>query len=171
MIILGNHAKSKRDRSGDPLSEMVRVAQYKAMGDIIDGYRKKYGQDVPLMMAGDFNTDVPTSASVKPIRDRMDDTLDIAGVKGLDRTTQSFHPRNGAAQYSQLDAVMVTPSLANSVEEAKVYRYKDQNGNEKPLPTSFNERALNPSDHFPVFVRITTEKIFPEAYPLAKTGS
>lgn len=164
LIVLGNHAKSKRDRNGDPLSEKLRSAQYEGVAEIIDGYRSKYGKDVPIMMAGDFNTDVRNSASVKPVRDRLVDAFDVKGVSGPDRVTHSFHPHGGKTEYNQIDAVFVSPSLAKSIVDARVYRYKDANGNVKPLPRTYDERSQNPSDHFPVMVKVSTEKIFPEAH-------
>lgn len=168
LIVLGNHAKSKRDRNGDPLSEKLRSAQYQAIGQIIDGYIAKYGKDVPIMIAGDFNTDVRNSPSVKPVRDRMVDAFDLKGLTGLARVTHTFHPNGGQAEYNQIDAVFVSPSLSKSITTASVYRYKDQSGREKPLPKTYDERGKNPSDHFPVMVTVSTEKIFPEAYGAQK---
>jgi hypothetical protein len=168
LIVLGNHAKSKRDRGGDPLSEKLRAAQYEGVAEIIDGYVAKYGKDVPILMAGDFNTDVRNSASVKPVRDRMMDAFDIKGLQGLARVTHTFHPHGGKAEYNQIDAVFVSPGLSKSIVAASVYRYKDQSGREKPLPKTYDERGKNPSDHFPVMVTVSTEKIFPEAYGAPK---
>ncbi|MES2963550.1 MAG: hypothetical protein V4760_06640 [Bdellovibrionota bacterium] len=164
LIVLGNHAKSKRDRDGDPLSERLRAAQYQGVGKIIDGYRAKYGKDVAIVMAGDFNTDVRTSASVKPVRDRMVDAFDVKGLQGPARVTHTYHPNGGKAEYNQIDAIFVSPSLSRSIVAAGVYRYKDASGREKPLPRTYDERGTNPSDHFPVMVKVSTEKIFPEAH-------
>ncbi|MEK7357130.1 MAG: hypothetical protein AAB250_11825 [Bdellovibrionota bacterium] len=137
------------------------------MGKIIDGYRRKYGKDVPLMIAGDFNTTVTNSPEVKPVKDRMIDAFDVKGLKGNARVTHTFHPNGGKTENNQIDAVFVSSSLASSVLEAGVYRYKDSNGREIPLPTTWDERSENPSDHFPVFVRVSTKQIFPEAHAAA----
>jgi hypothetical protein len=165
LIFIGHHAKAQRDRGADdPGSNILRTAQMKEVGSIIDDYQSLYGKEIPIVLGGDFNIDVRKAADVQPIRDRMRDPFDIKGLIGLDRTTHTYHPRQGSAQFHQLDALFVTPSLADNVVSIKAYRYKDENGDEKPLPQSLTERARNPSDHFPVVVTLSTEDIFPEAY-------
>lgn len=164
MIFIGVHGKSQRDRGSDKRSVKLRTAQYEEVGRIIDGYQAQYGKDVPLMVGGDFNIDVRLADDVEAVRQRMMDPFDIKGIKGEARMTHTFHPRGGRSSYSQLDAIFVSPSLKNSIEDIRVYRYKDENGNEKPLPDSFEERSRNPSDHFPITVTISTEEIFPEAH-------
>lgn len=167
LIFMGVHGKSQRDRGGDKGSVKLRTAQYNEVGTIIDGYRAQYGADVPLMVGGDFNIDVRHSLDVEAIRERMIDPFDVKGIKGLARMTHTFHPRRGNPSYNQLDAVFVSPSLRESIEEVSVYRYKDEDGNVKPMPSTYEERSMNPSDHFPVVVRVRTDKIFPEAHAQA----
>lgn len=164
LIFIGNHAKSQRDRGGDPGSNILRTAQMKAIGSIVDDYQKEYGPNTPIILGGDFNVDVRNNPQVQPIRDRMDDAFDIMGVRGLDRVTQTFHPRNGSAEFHQLDALFVAPCLKDNVVSIEAYRYKDASGNAKPLPQTFEERSRNPSDHFPIVMTLTTQEIFPEAY-------
>lgn len=165
LIFIGNHAKSQRNRgNSDPGSTILRTAQMKEIGSIIDDYQAQYGKDIPIVLGGDFNVDVHQAPDVQAIRDRMKDPFDIKGISGLDRMTHTFHPRQGATQFHQLDALFITPSLADNVVSIEAYRYKDANGNPKPLPQTYAERARNPSDHFPLVVTLTTEDIFPEAY-------
>lgn len=167
LVFIGVHGKSQRDRGNDKRSVQLRTAQYEEVGRIIDGYQATYGKDVPLMVGGDFNIDVRTEDDVKAVRARLLDPFDIKGIKGEARMTHTFHPRGGSTSSHQLDAVFVSPSLKQSVEQVVVYRYKDENGNQKPLPNSFEERSQNPSDHFPVMVTISTEEVFPEAHAQA----
>lgn len=164
LIFIGIHGKSQRDRQGDKGSFILRAAQYKEVGNIVDGYQATFGKDVPIMIGGDFNIDVRRSADVAAVRARMKDAFDLKGMDGDARVTHTFHPRGGRTQNNQLDAIFVTPSLASSVLDVEVFRYKDRNGREKRLPQSWDERSQNPSDHFPITVRISTEKIFPEAF-------
>lgn len=164
MIFIGVHGKSQRDRGSDTRSVKLRTAQYEEVGRIVDGYQSKFGKDVPIMIGGDFNIDVRTEPDVEAVRERMMDPFDIKGIKGEARMTHTYHPRGGRSSYHQLDAIFVSPSLKNSIEDVHVYRYKDDRGNEKPLPDSFEERSRNPSDHFPVVITISTEEIFPEAH-------
>ena len=163
LIVVGNHGRSQRDRTGDPLAVNMRTAQYQAAAEIITGYMKTW-PNVPLVMAGDFNTDVRVGSEVKPIRSLLADSFDIMKVPDLDRTSHTFHPNDGPRVLNQLDAIYVSPVLVSSVTRAGVYRYKDNMGRELPLPKTFDERELNPSDHYPVAIELTTERIFPEAH-------
>ena len=52
----------------------------------------------------------------------------------------------------QLDAVLVNRSLTAHVTDASVYRYRNEQGKELPLPNTYNQRKKNPSDHFPVLM-------------------
>ena len=171
-IFIGNHAKSQRDRTDDPGSHILRAAQFEAIGKIIDGYQSQYGKDVNVMVGGDFNIDVRGAPEMVPLNQRnMIDPFDAFGIKGLDRMTHTFHPRGGRSSFHQLDAILVTPSLKESLSSIVAYRYKDAAGNAKPLPQTYDERSQNPSDHFPLILTITTEKMFPEAFaPAAKAA-
>lgn len=160
LILIGNHAKAMRDRDGDPESEILRAAQYREIGHIIDSYQQDYGAEVPILVGGDFNADVQSAASLAPIRQRMKDPFDLTSATDLERTTHTFHPRKGPAIYHQLDALFVTPSLVDNVIDIETYRYKNKQGHSKPLPTTFDERKQNPSDHFPIVLTLSTKKIF-----------
>jgi endonuclease/exonuclease/phosphatase family metal-dependent hydrolase len=162
-ILAGNHSKSKRDRPGDPESNILRAAQFRATRGIIDTYLQRFGADLPIFLAGDFNTDVRVARDVQPIADRLEDVFDLTHAADADRVTHTFFPNGRPAVRSQLDAVMVSPSLATSIIKASVYRYKDENGVARPIPSSIGERNMNPSDHFPVVVDISTRLIFSQA--------
>jgi hypothetical protein len=65
LALVGMHAKSKRDRDGDPESNIWRTAQMNGSAKIIETLSKELGEDIPLLWGGDFNTDVQTSSEVK----------------------------------------------------------------------------------------------------------
>jgi hypothetical protein len=163
LIIVGNHGRSQRDRANDPGGTLIRSAQYQAAAEIIAGYMKRWPK-VPIVMGGDFNTEVRNSPEVLPLRSILVDSFDIAKIPMQARTTHTFHPDGGERVLSQLDTIYVSPVLAPSVRGAAVYHYRDGSGRELPLPRTFEERARNPSDHFPVAIEVSTERIFPEAY-------
>ena len=159
LIILGNHAKSKRDRSGDKESNMIRTAQHQAAMQIMQNYQNTYGQDTPIIFAGDFNTDVRKGKEVEPVRKMMKDAFDVAveTVPAKDRITHSFHPAGGSTVYAQIDGIFVSDILTASIIKASIYKYKNKDGSEKPLPRTYDERSANPSDHLPPWIVISTE--------------
>jgi endonuclease/exonuclease/phosphatase family metal-dependent hydrolase len=161
-VVIGNHGKSKRSRPGDPDSVQLRTAQYNQARLIVDSYLKRFGKDLPLLMAGDFNTDVRTEPEVASLKERLSDVFDLVKVPESERITHTFHPRGGATVQSQLDAILVSNGLTHSILQASIYRYKNKNGEIKPLPKTYNEREGNPSDHYPIIVDISTESIFHE---------
>lgn len=164
LVVIGNHGKSKRSRPGDPESRILRSAQYQSAGKIIDSLLFRYGPDIPLVLAGDFNTNIADAPEIKPVKQRLFDPFDILDVPAEDHVTHTFHPKGRRAEFNQLDAIFVAPALRSSILNVEVYRYKNIRGEVKALPNSFRERSQNPSDHFPVIVDLSTELIFPEAH-------
>ncbi|UPT73583.1 MAG: hypothetical protein M0D55_17240 [Elusimicrobiota bacterium] len=158
-VLFGTHFKSKRDRDGrDPESRIMRGAQVRRSAEIIGRYRKEFGRDVPVMIAGDFNGVVPDEPEFRPLFEAagLIDAFDAAPnpPSGKDRVTHTFHPRGGATHQGQMDAILVSKSLRGAVKAAEVYRYKDDQGRAKPIPRTYEERSQNPSDHFPVILTL-----------------
>jgi predicted extracellular nuclease len=159
MIIFGNHAKSKRDREGDPESTHLRTKQYEVAAQLVKQYQDLYGADVPIMFAGDFNTDVQKGPEVAPLKSVLESSFNVAKSTDLpkDRITHTFHPNDEPTEYHQLDDVMVSAALKKSVIEAHVVPYKDSNGKVMPPASNWGERNQQPSDHRPVLIKLSTE--------------
>lgn len=157
-VLFGTHYKSKRDRPGDPESNIERAAQVRRTAEIMDRYRKEFGADVPMMLAGDYNGSVNEEAAYKPLYAAagLTDSFDAAPTPSTpeERITHTFHPRGGPAHYAQMDAVLVSKSLKGAVQSAVVYRYKNPDGTVRAIPKTYEERELNPSDHFPLIVTL-----------------
>jgi endonuclease/exonuclease/phosphatase family metal-dependent hydrolase len=157
LVILGNHLKSQRDRSGDPKSLLFRTRQVEEIKKVIQNYESDY-PGVPVILAGDFNADVHKGVEFKSLFENnlMTDSFELSSKKLTEaqRITHTFHPRKGPTSNSQLDAVLTNQSGKNLIIDAKVYRYKDNNGKEMAIPKTYAERQLNPSDHFPIIVRL-----------------
>lgn len=154
MIVFGNHGKSKINRPGDPESTLLRTAQIEAMAQIMQTYQKRFNSEVPMVIAGDFNTDVSKGPEMKPLKSIFKDAFDISPnpESSIDRATHSLHTMNGDTHYNAMDTIFVNTVLENSIQSARVFRYKDSHGHALPLPETYQERNQNPSDHFPVVV-------------------
>lgn len=154
LIVIGNHAKSKRDGDQDPESSRYRTAQYEASGQIIDSLNQKnleqYGRTIPIVKAGDFNTDTVKSPEIEPIRTRLKSVFDsVVGrvFSYLERVTHFFFGPNGR-QGAPLDGIFVSEGI--EVLDAYVYQYKDAQGRRIPDPRTFKQRETQPGDHEPV---------------------
>lgn len=160
-ILAGNHAKSKRDRPGDPESNLWRKAQYEAIAQIISDYRTQFPNTL-VALGGDFNTRVNNSPEVSPLKDILKSgflmTANATPIQ--DRITHTYHPRNGPTEKSQMDDIQFSPGFEGAVIEARVYRYKNADGTIMPFANSFEERGRQPSDHLPVIMRISTRPLF-----------
>jgi predicted extracellular nuclease len=155
LITINMHSKAKRNRPGDPESNMIRTAQHKKVAEFIVELRKEFGEDAPIIVMGDTNTDVVRSHELQPIRDLgFKDALEVAGVPVEDRITHTFHPHGGPAEKRQMDAIYLSPSLHQYVVKAEIYRYRDAQGNILPYPETFDQRSQQPSDHYPLYVDI-----------------
>jgi len=156
-VLFGTHYKSKRDRDErDPESVIMRTAQVQRTAEIMARYRDEFSEDVPMMIAGDFNGAVGEEAIYTPLFEAagLTDSFDASPnpASKEDRITHSYHPRGGPAHYAQMDAVLVSKSLRGAVQSVKVYRYRNPDGAVRPIPKTYEERERNPSDHFPLLV-------------------
>jgi endonuclease/exonuclease/phosphatase family metal-dependent hydrolase len=155
LILGGVHLKSQRDRGSDIGSKLLREKQVEETMKILKKYREQY-PNTPIIIGGDFNADLLTKPEFASLTSdanfQMTDAFNLLNkqMSGLERTTHTFHPRGGATVYSQLDAIMVNKI---NVKEAKIIRYKDGPIQEQ-LPQTYQERELNPSDHFPIVVKL-----------------
>ena len=154
LILVGNHGKSKRDRPNDPESRKLRTAQYEEAAEIVKELEKEFGSDVPLALAGDFNTDVVSAPEMNPLRRILKSAFDRARLRVTPegkRITHSYFPFEGQPKYTQMDDILVNGSLADRIIKTLVYRYRFGDGSERPLPRSYREREKLPSDHYPVW--------------------
>ena len=155
LIVIGNHAKSKRNNPGDAESNRYRTAQYQGIEQIIEALKKQYGEDVPLIMGGDFNTDVINGPEVAPLKGAVTSVFDSMkdhAVSMADRITHFFFDRRGNRQGHQMDDIKVSGKV--KVLNAKVVRYEDQEGHTMANPKTYDARARQPSDHMPVVAEI-----------------
>lgn len=156
LIVLGIHSKSKRDRAGDKQSEKWRTAQHEDIANrIIAELKQEFGENAPIIVAGDSNTDVINGKELIALRKLgFKDVLDFAPkhefIQPEDRWNHSYHPRGGEANYKQTDTILLSPSLqGDRVRSATINYYLDENGQPKK-PATFEERGKQPSDHVPM---------------------
>lgn len=164
-ILLGTHYKSKRAATRHSAHDTgsIRAAQIERTVEIVERYRAEYGSDVPIILAGDFNSAVDRG-EVAPLRDKagLHDAFDLSPqkVSNRDRVTHAYFPGHGQPpDYKQMDAVFVSNGLENSIVATEVYRYKRRSGYTNPLPTERWMRDRNPSDHYPVRATIQLDAI------------
>lgn len=171
LVLLGAHLKSKRDRAGDPESETLRRAQVERTAEIVGRYKAEFGEDVPLMIAGDFNGDLNREAAFKPLwKAGFANSLDLgpSPTPARDRVTHTYHPKGEPSHAAQMDGLLVNGALKGLVRKSEVYRYRDADGSVRPIPRTFEERAKNPSDHFPLLATLEFQPLVARLGPLAE---
>jgi hypothetical protein len=169
LIIAGTHLKSQRDKMDDAKSTELRKAQVDSMIEIKSLYEQKYGKDVPFIIAGDFNNSTNPNSLAREFRALTDaglqDAFDVAIRTDFGecncRVTHTYHPKGGETKKQQLDSFQVSDSLRGSgaILEAGIQRYKDENGKDTPIPDTYEQRKQNPSDHFPIWLKIDLRKL------------
>lgn len=159
MIVLGHHAKSQISRDGDPQSTLLRSAQHERISQIVSKLEKEFGTQTPILVAGDFNTDIRHSSEIKSIRQKMKTVFEVdpRQTNPKELITHTLHRRNGERHMAQLDGIFVNPPLWKRVLNSFVYFYKNKLGQPRPLPDSYHERQNRPSDHMPVVADIGIE--------------
>jgi endonuclease/exonuclease/phosphatase family metal-dependent hydrolase len=159
MTVFGTHFKSKRSKDNDPESRLLRGLQNEAAAFVIDQEKKKHPKSL-ILFAGDFNGSIHEENEFLPIRDRLVDSLEIAGRAPPERVTHTFHPRDGPTSRNQIDAIFLEDRGRHYVRDSYVHRYQDPQGSELPIPDSWEERNANPSDHYPVILNFDFQRLF-----------
>lgn len=162
LIVAGVHAKSQRDRPGDPKSSQLRQLQFQTKAEIIDLVKTEFGEQAPIVVAGDFNTDVHNSRDHAPLAQTMQSAFDVAQIATPreERITHTHHPRdeNGVdlpVEMSRIDEVLVSRSLAQKVREARIVFYLHPITRQRlPFALTYGERKKQPSDHLPILVEL-----------------
>jgi hypothetical protein len=168
LMVFGMHAISQRGRPGDFGSTRLRTAQFDGALRIIEEFRVNFGYDVPVVLAGDFNTSVMFAPEFEAIRDTLLSAFDLAQntIPRAARVTHTFHesyidPADGSTHertsMDQLDDIRLLGISAESVLSAVVHRYKDSDGVTLPFALSREQRYTQNSDHLPVVVEISRD--------------
>ncbi len=163
-IIMGNHAKSKRNRPGDENSNIWRTAQYIGARKIYEKYRQKYGSDVQILFQGDFNLDVQRDNALDPVREVLQSAFAFApnATHPFDIITHTYHPRGQVQpEYNQMDDIRISENMQGNVLQIYVVNMRDRFGNPLPLALTYEERSKQPSDHWPISARFKAKWILP----------
>ncbi len=167
-VFLGLHGKSKRTEfEADPQSNDMREAQGERLADIAQLYLDKYG--APVFIGGDFNDSPHRSRAYRGLREMgFKDAFDVSQGEKIPagdrrRITHTYHPRGEKTEYSQLDAMLVSPDSQDMVLQSHVYQYLDDRGRPMPIPDTYEQRDRQPSDHRPTFMVIDWQKLLKKA--------
>lgn len=155
--ILLTHLKSRLDpEKKDPYGFERRSAEMKTVIEIEQEIEKKYPQ-VPLILAGDLNGNASrhnTEEEFKEIyaKTQLEDILELAQYPVEKRASFYQVRSNAKTEGKQIDFCFLTPLTASYLEKSSacVYRYKDDYGFEKDIPTSLDKKFELPSDHYPL---------------------
>ena len=149
-VLMGHHAKSKAGNKDDFEGIRMRTAQHEALAGLVTKYQNKFGADVPIMIAGDYNTDIHDAPETQSIRQVMTDAFDMAQKKlrDDDRVTHTTFAQDRRGKYAQLDGIMISKGSRIKVLRSGVRRDVSK------LARSFKERDKQISDHFLVYADI-----------------
>lgn len=151
-ILLATHYKSQR---GDQGSFPKRLLQAEATELAVQHLRQEFGEDLPIILTGDFNNNVPTSPEFAPIwRAGFKDSFDLSAnpIPKDQRGTHFYFPMKGPAEFNQLDGFLISGQGKYQVESAAILPHLDEKGAPLPHPRNYGERQQRASDHLAVEV-------------------
>ncbi len=152
-VILLTHYKSKRPTPKDGDGSDKRLAQADYTRLLIEKLQTEFGIETPIFLAGDFNNDVPTAPEFNQLRSLpLIDPLDK--FKTEQRFTHFYFNPQGQPEFHQLDAFLHTESKRITITNAQIVPPKDKYGNNLPIPKSYKERELLPSDHMATVIDV-----------------
>ncbi|OFZ14490.1 MAG: hypothetical protein A2Z20_00685 [Bdellovibrionales bacterium RBG_16_40_8] len=153
-VIIGHHAKSKRSNRHDFEGARLRTAQHEAIAKLVLDYKSRFGSDLPVILAGDFNTEVNSAPETESIRQVMTDSFDIINepLSKNDRVTHTtFKENSREGSYKQLDGILISNNSRVKVLYAGVRRDVSK------LAKSYEERDHQISDHFLIYADISVQ--------------
>jgi endonuclease/exonuclease/phosphatase family metal-dependent hydrolase len=165
LVILGVHLKSKLDPEGiDPEGRGRRRAEFETLLKIYDDILEETRDQVPIVVAGDFNGQARASdpdEEFSSIRGTdLVDIFDVCQMKLEERITQFQVTSNSAPIARQIDYIFLSHHLHAAFDHAsaKVVHYKNELGLPIPMVQTSSQRYELPSDHFPIQVDLDFTK-------------
>jgi hypothetical protein len=158
LIILLTHLKSRLDPDGiDPNGFERRSAELKTLLEIYAEINSRQKEPVPMIVAGDFNGNASANQTDPEFLSiyqstPLKDVCDLASLSSEKSATYYQVNRSSKAEGKQLDYAFLNPSAQSYLDKAsvKVYRYKDDLGQEFDPPQSLDIKMSFPSDHYPL---------------------
>lgn len=159
LLILLTHLKSPLDPERvDPNGFERRRAELQTLVEIYKEHDMKLQNQVPILVAGDFNGNASEHNTDPEFVDlyaqtKLKDVLELAGIAPENRAT-FYHVKPGSrgAEGRQIDFCFLSETAAQLIDPAQtqVYRYQDAVGMRVHAPTSLEEKLNLPSDHYPI---------------------
>ena len=157
MVIMGVHLKSKISSEHDYQGMDTRKAEVTGMLQIYHRVKEKY--QVPIMIMGDFNGIVQKESFEEEFRKVFETStlLDYLEFKpDLGEFDRVSYVRTNPYQLQQLDYILIDKDLYANVDynNSKILRFTTFYDIELPLPKTFAEKKMLPSDHYPQIIKL-----------------
>lgn len=151
-VLMSTHFKSQR---GDDGSFSKREQQARATAEVEKNLRMELGENVPIMLVGDYNNEVSSSPEFEAIRQvGFKDAFDLSPspIPKDRRGTHYYFPKDGPPEFNQLDGFLISGRGPFQVVSASILPHLDSSGRPLPAPRSYKERETRPSDHLAIEV-------------------
>jgi len=162
LIMLGVHLKSKLDKDGiDWQGTKRRQAECRYLSEVYTKRKKRFGDELPIILTGDFNGELHANKRDPEFRDifshseliDFSDALSLpreecVSFVGMDKDKKSFG--------IQLDYFLLPKNQISKLKKAGCgfYRFRSPQGTIYPLPQNPGARHSMPSDHYPLVVEL-----------------
>lgn len=153
--IFGVHLKSLRGDSTNPEIIETRYNEVKGLVHLMKDARKK--DKAPYIVGGDFNgnaklKDYDFEFKYLYRHTSLRDIHDLNKSSDLDRYSFVRLLRNNQIEYNQIDYIMLSKDLHKKINKVKRYLYRVDN--KDTHISTYTEKNMLPSDHYPQFVSI-----------------
>lgn len=154
--VLGVHLKSQRNDENSKDVDFMDVRQ--AELDAVLSIAKQNQDEVPLFVAGDFNFDLRDTTRQESIVLTNYDYVDIHQVKNSSEKERAtfvyFQTMSSLKIQQQLDFILFDKKFEYLIDKdnSGTYYFKNEYGDSLGLPSSFQEKQQQPSDHCPLIV-------------------
>jgi hypothetical protein len=158
--VLGTHLKSKKGSGLGDGGAAKREKQTLTTVEIIRSLEKEFGQDLPILLGGDFNNEVHQSPEFKSLYEAgFQDSLILTGQQP--QPTHAYFRPDGTPDPAQIDSIMLNAAFqkTKALLSSKVLPHLDENNNPLAFPLTFSERETRASDHVPILIELDFRKL------------
>ncbi|PIS10826.1 MAG: hypothetical protein COT73_07235 [Bdellovibrio sp. CG10_big_fil_rev_8_21_14_0_10_47_8] len=162
LIFVLTHLKSRLDPDNiDPSGSERRQAELKTLIEVYQELELKFQDQVPIVLAGDFNGNARRNEADPEFSDlyqktNLRDVCDLAQLSAEDSATYYQVGKSSRPEGRQIDYCFLPPKLAPHLDpkSVTVYRYRDNMGLPLDPPTTLDAKAALPSDHYPLIFNL-----------------
>jgi exonuclease III len=161
LIVHGHHGKANaRNKYNIQAAHFIQRKQIHRIKEITLDLKAEYGQQIPMIIAGDFNINLLESSLMHHLSHHFQDAFFFSPVLRSDEERLThFRQKDEKIVGSALDTFLLNAPLQDHVLSIRRGSYFNEKGEKILYHQSDREIKQLPSDHYPVILDLSVEPL------------